>query len=233
MRSFRLVTYNIHNGKGADGVFDPARTSAAIHELEAQVIALQEVTTSKAGAKSLLEQLAEATGFHAVPGPVMKRGDSEYGNALLTRYPVSRITNLDLSLPGHEPRGAMDVELSIEGRPFRLVNTHLGLSPFERRAQGRRLLRLLAGDFACPTALVGDLNGWFLTRGPWVELRRLFDDRHAAPLTFPVFRPVVALDRIWVYPSSIRGLATVPTSPMARSASDHLPLATDITLPLQ
>ena len=231
MGTFRLATYNIHSGRGMDGRYDPARTAKAINELRAQVVALQEVTTSNASAASLLAQLAEATGLHPLPGPVMKRGDCEYGNGLLTEFPVSRVTNVDLSLPGHEPRGAMDIEMSIEGRPFRVINTHLGLSPFERRAQGRRLLKLLSETFACPTALVGDLNGWFLTRSPWVEIRRKFGDRHHAPRTFPVFRPVVALDRIWVHPHSIRGTAAVHVSPVSRVASDHLPLATDIMLP--
>ncbi|GKS58055.1 hypothetical protein YTPLAS18_15820 [Nitrospira sp.] len=231
MRTFRLATYNIHNGRGVDGRYDPARTAIAIKELGAQVVALQEVTTSSASGVSLLAHLAEATGLHPLPGPVMKRGEREYGNGLLTEFPVSHVTNVDLSLPGHEPRGAMDIEMTIDGSPFRLINTHLGLSPFERRAQGRRLLKLLGEAFLRPTALVGDLNGWFLTRGPWVEIRRKFGDRHHAPRTFPVFRPVAALDRIWVYPHSIRGVARVHVSPVARVASDHLPLVTNITLP--
>ncbi len=232
METFRLASYNVHGGIGLDGRFDPDRTSAVLHELRADVIALQEVTMGDGTDPGLLARLAGGVGLHATRGPVMKRGPYEYGNAVLSRYPVDSVTLVDLSVPGHEPRAAMDMELRVHGRPFRLINTHLGLSPFERRLQGLRLLALLGDAFHHPSALAGDLNGWFLARGPWVELRRRFGDQGLAPLTFPVFRPVVALDRIWVYPASVRGPATVHVSPTARVASDHLPVRVDIRLPV-
>lgn len=105
-----------------------------------------------------------------------------------------------------------------------LVATHLGLRPVERRQQVRHLLDIVTrGSGDGISILVGDLNEWFLWGRPLRWLQNYFRPI-PAPATYPAFWPLFALDRIWVHP--MERLETVRTfnTPLARVASDHLPL---------
>jgi endonuclease/exonuclease/phosphatase family metal-dependent hydrolase len=212
----------IHLAIGRDGVLDPERVGAVLDEIDAGVFALQEVQTGKTG-REIIHQFRDRLGAEAVSGVTLLRKDAEFGNAILTRYPVRNVERLDLSVPPHEPRGALDVVLDCGASALRVVATHLGLWPYERRRQVRRLLEALAAGPDVPTVLLGDINEWFLWGRPLRWLHVQFQ-RTPAPATFPAHRPVFALDRVWVRPrTALRELA-VHTTPLARVASDHLPL---------
>ncbi len=217
-----VATYNIHRAIGRDGAFDPARVAEVLAEIDPHVIALQEVQSGAAG-RDLIQLCRERLGAEAISGVTMLRKDAEYGNAILTRHPVLAVARLDLSVPPHEPRGALDVRLDCAGRPLRVVATHLGLWPYERRWQVRQLLALLDDGDDLPTVLLGDLNEWWLWGRPVRWLHAQFR-RTPAPPTFPSRLPVFALDRLWVRPRSLLQRLTVHRSPLARIASDHLPL---------
>jgi len=116
-----------------------------------------------------------------------------------------------------------------EGRMLKVVATHLGLRPAERREQVERLLELFTWHEQERAVLMGDVNEWFLWGRPLKHLHRYFD-RTRAVATFPSGRPVLALDRLWTHPGSIlRGLEAHAT-PLARVASDHLPLVASIEI---
>jgi len=224
----KFASYNIHLGIGRDGVFAPRRVAAVLAELGADVIALQEVEFG-AGDFDMFGYLRTYTGYASVPGPTMPRpGGGQYGNALLSRHPVLSVRRIALSLPGREPRGALDVVLDCNGRRLRTVATHLGLSPAERRHQTTELLRHLDKREITPTVLLGDLNEWFLWGRPLRWLRRHFQ-RTPAPATFPSGRPIFALDRIWVWPRDLLRQIAVHSTPLARVASDHLPVTAVIS----
>jgi endonuclease/exonuclease/phosphatase family metal-dependent hydrolase len=215
---------------GSDGRSSPQRVAAVIGGLGASIVALQEVESVLAGDPGLhqLNVLADATGMQAVAGPTVLRADSHYGNALLTSAPVRTVRRHDLSVPGREPRGALDVELDIAGRRVRVVVTHLGLRSSERRNQGQRLLALLRrNDTSAPTLLLGDFNEW----RPWAAVRRLMRRRFGrtlAPATYPARRPLLALDRMWAVPSGSLVSMRTCRSALCRTASDHLPLVGEI-----
>lgn len=217
-----VASYNIHLAIGSDGRFDPARIAAVLRELDADVVALQEVQLGPEPC-DVLAFLREDTGYEAVAGPTLYGRHGQYGNAVLTRRPVIGVRQLDLSVARHEPRGALDVTLLGAGGPVRIVATHLGLRPGERRRQVRRLLDECAEPFPGTTVLLGDLNEWLLWGRPLRWLHAFFQ-RTPSPPSFPARRPLFALDRVWVHPRrALRALA-VHASPLARIASDHLPV---------
>ena len=82
-----------------------------------------------------MQYLAATLGHHAVAGPTLLRPDGHYGNALLTRRPVLDVRHVDLTVYRREPRAALDVDLDIDGVAVRVIVTHLGLLPGERRTQ--------------------------------------------------------------------------------------------------
>ena len=111
-----VATYNIHDAVGADGEFAPERIAAVIAELNADVIALQEIG-SHVAATDVLAYLHDATGYIAVAGPTRLRSTGEYGNCLLTRYPAQETTRIDLTFRQREARGALARLISACARP--------------------------------------------------------------------------------------------------------------------
>jgi endonuclease/exonuclease/phosphatase family metal-dependent hydrolase len=223
-----LASYNVHRCVGVDGRRDPARIARVIRELEADVVALQEVDGGD-DPDDPLGTVARAAGYAVFAGPTLERDDTPYGNAVLTRLPARRLARHDLSVAGREPRGA--IELAVQGPAggLRLVATHLGLGRRERRAQIRRLLALVESAPDGPLALLGDMNEWLPLGRSLGSLQRRLGACPALP-TFPARRPLLALDRIWVLPASAVVRRSVHRSPLARRASDHLPVVAELAL---
>lgn len=228
MSSVRLATYNIHGGVGGDGHFVPRRIADVLAELQADVIALQEVESRRTGF-DMLEFLAQATGLHPIAGPTLLDAQGDYGNGLLTRHPPLAVRRLDLSWPRREPRGAIDAELRVHDAALRVVATHLGLRPAERRAQVRALLAAFEQDPVMPTVLMGDLNEWLLAGRPLRWLHRHFE-KAPAPASFPSRWPIFALDRVWSKPRTLLQQVAIHATPLARIASDHLPVVATLHL---
>src|SRR6476661_3206828 len=230
MATLRVATWNIHGAVGADGRYLPARVVGVLREIDADIVALQEVASEEAHT-SFLADLERDTGYHVVAGLLRQRHGSDFGNAVLSRFPVRSVEHLDLAVDRYEPRGALDVCIDLGLRPLlRVVATHLGLRPGERREQVRRILAKVECDSPRPTLLMWDLNEWYLWGRPLRWLHSHFREMPSAPRTFPAHRPVFALDRIWVSPAgSLRKLVRHAT-PLARSASDHLPLIAEIVV---
>lgn len=222
----RLATWNVHGCVGRDGKFHPRRVLEVLRGLEADVIALQELRWDAREALHVLDDFARTLGYAAIPGPTMLRTDGHYGNALLHRLRLVDLKRIDLSIGRHEPRGAIDALLRAENTHLRVMSTHLGLRPRERRRQMRRLLRLLGEDGEHLTVLMGDLNEWFLWGRPLRWLHVWFG-RTPAPATFPARFPLFALDRIWVHPRT-RLVRLAALSGAAALASDHLPVIADV-----
>lgn len=223
-----VASYNIHRCYGRDRQHRPERIKSVLEGLSADIIALQEVETLHE-APDLLEFLCAGQGLRPIQGITMSNQFGHYGNALLTSLPVESIERIDLSLPGREPRGALRVMLRNQGKPLEVTATHLGLRPYERRWQLRRLLgRSQDSSATSASILMGDLNEWFLWGRPLRWLKQAFQDLPAPP-TFPACQPVFALDRIWVNPGrAVAGIQAVST-PLTRRASDHLPLRAVLT----
>jgi endonuclease/exonuclease/phosphatase family metal-dependent hydrolase len=226
-----VATYNIHRCIGRDRKLRPDRIVQVLKELRADVIALQEVETVDDGGLDLLEHFADETGLAAIAGHNIFRHGVRYGNALLTRLPVLTLARPDLSYPGRERRGAIDAVLDWAGTPLHVVATHLGLSGRERRWQLVHLLKRYDSGAGAVDVLLGDINEW-RRRGPAQRcLDSYFSTPPFAPATFPAAWPLLALDQVRVRPRCLLQDLAVHASPLARQASDHLPLIARIDRP--
>lgn len=223
--SLRIATYNVHACVGGDGRRDPARVAAVIDAIAPDVIALQEVWLDSRDGGGQLAELADYTGLAPCCAALcVAPGGKLQGNAMLSRVEPHRVAVHDLALPGREPRGVLEVEVTVAGASVRVLGTHFGLSSRERARQTRTLLGLV-GDG--PAVVLGDFNEW----RPWARTTRRLDralGHIASPRSFPALLPVLPLDRIWVTPSTGALQARAHRTPRSRWASDHLPVVVDL-----
>ncbi len=227
--TLRIATYNIHRCVGMDGIEAPERIAAVLRDIDAEVTVLQEVAFDADGPNNILADLARSVDAQAIAGPTLLEQKGHYGNAVLSRVSPDSVDRLDISVTGREPRGAIAIKLRLNGSTVRVVTTHLGLRPGERRHQMRRLLPLLDDPEAAVTILLGDFNEWFLWGRPLRWVNRRFGSM-PAPATFPSRRPLLALDRIWVEPADRLISLQHHRHAAAAVASDHLPLVAQVVI---
>jgi endonuclease/exonuclease/phosphatase family metal-dependent hydrolase len=229
MTAMRLATWNIHGAIGRDGRHDVDRVLGVLHEVDADVVALQEVAPLGLEA-GLLQAVRKDLGLHVVAGRTLTRRHADFGNALLSRHPVLHSASIDLTVGNHEPRNAIDARIGWSQCEVRVVATHLGLRPAERWLQVQRLLAALEPGPLGACVVMGDLNEWYLWGRPlrWLHARFCV---MRTPATFPARRPVLKLDRIWAHPTSALQSLRAHRTPLARVASDHLPLVADFAPP--
>ncbi|MFN0119845.1 MAG: endonuclease/exonuclease/phosphatase family protein [Blastocatellia bacterium] len=235
----RIATYNIHKCVGMDRRQDPARIAAVLRELDADIIALQEVlcVTGRRGHDDQAHFLAHELGFDFRIGHNRAMAGGLYGNVILSRFPMGPAENHDISVAGREERGCLRVDVEAGGgRTLRIYNVHLGTSFLERRAQARRLLDesiLGDGNAPGPRVMLGDFNEW--TRGLTTQLlRRHFQAGDIRPhlgaaRSYPGVLPLLHLDHIYFDESLTLAGAALHRSRRALVASDHLPIRADFT----
>jgi endonuclease/exonuclease/phosphatase family metal-dependent hydrolase len=212
----RIASYNVHGCVGTDGRRDAARIAEVVLETGCDTIGLQEVHQA--------DLLAARTGYTLVEGAPHMWHDRHVGNALLTRRPILEVRHHDYCWEGCEPRSALDVTLAVDGEPVRVIVTHLGLKPVERRFQVRKLMGLIKESSLEHRVLVlGDINEWLPLGRPLRWLHALLG-HSPSERSFPSRWPLLALDRVWVRPRHALLAFGVHRSPLAALASDHLPV---------
>ena len=222
----RIASYNVHSCRGTDGKKDAQRIVKVIEELGCDTIGLQEVDYR-------LDYIAQKLGMQAIPGLTLARHDGPFGNALLTRRKVLEVRRLGFTYSRREPRNALDVDLEVNGETVRVIVTHLGLWPAERRYQVKKILELVRATPSYERVIVlGDINEWLPLGRPLRWMNALFG-RCPAERSFPSRWPLVALDRVWVRPRHALLALKAHRSPLAELASDHLPVKAIIALHAQ
>lgn len=226
----RVATYNICKSVGTDLRRRPERVLAVLRELDADVVAVQEVDRRFGERATALspEAIEGETPYFPVPFGVRPASLGWHGNVLLARRGVMVRATRRIELPALEPRGAVLADLRVNGAEIRVIGMHLGLIGHWRRRQARAVLMSLeALEEPLPTVMMGDLNEWTVDGG----CLRLFARHHHVAAPGPSFhsrRPVAALDRIITSLDLRVEAAGVHLSQKSRVASDHLPVWADI-----
>ena len=235
--TLRVMTWNIHHGEGMDGAVDLERVAKVIQMAHPDLVALQEVDrgVSRTGHRDLPHELAALTGMTCLFSNNYHFGGGEYGNAILTRFPVESWTNYHFAmLSPVEQRGLLQARLRTRGRTIVFMNTHLDAQrdDAERLNESTQLLALSKSCFSDAVIVCGDFNATPdhpVTAG----MKTLFDDAwelagQGDGFTIPVATPNRRIDYIWLSRSSewtVRSIQIITTD-----ASDHLPVVAELEL---
>jgi endonuclease/exonuclease/phosphatase family metal-dependent hydrolase/glycosyltransferase involved in cell wall biosynthesis len=242
--TLRVLTYNVHSCIGMDGRMSPKRIARLIARCRPDIVAVQEVDVGRSQSQGLdqahmiARELDMDYHFH----PAWKVEEEQYGNAILSRFPMELVDVTKLPQPNgrkSEARGAMCVEVQVDGlQRVRLINTHLGLSSHERVMQVDKLLEqrwLGSGTDDPPLLLCGDFN--MLPRSPaYRRLSRHFRDAqvvlngHRPSATWSSSFPLGRVDHVFVSDHFDVVAVEIRRSQLARVASDHLPLLVELRL---
>lgn len=232
-----IATYNVHKCRGMDRRTDPERIAAVIRELDADVIAVQEILDVRDEgpeydqARRIGEALEE---YRLCFGENRKLHGGAYGNMTLSRLAFGICENYDITWRGRERRGCLRTDVKVAGAAIHLFNVHLGTGFVERRHQARRLLTdkvLKRAELKGPRIVAGDFNEW--TRGLATRLMgKEFEAiepraflRYAR--TYPGVLPVLHLDHFYYDKHLELKSFRLHRSRRALMASDHLPLVSE------
>lgn len=227
----RVVTFNIHGGRPAVGPVNLEAIADVLRRLQPDLVGLQEVHCYLPPPyvfRDQPRQLRKLLGMELYFGRALGLGPVGYGNAILSRVPVQQVRSLPLPLTrqrkGLEPRGLMEVRVTLGGRTLRFLNTHLGLTPEQRLRQVERIGKELRAS-AEPVILAGDLNA----TAQCPELRflaeaGLIDCATPEQLTFPAEAPRCRIDHLLVS----RHFEVERCFAEETTVSDHRPLVADL-----
>jgi endonuclease/exonuclease/phosphatase family metal-dependent hydrolase len=227
--TLRVMTYNIHHGRGRDGKIDLHRIAHVIKSISPDLVALQEVDyiTNRSGRVDQGLVIAEVLRMEHAVGHNWFMGEGAYGNVFMSRFPLKRIQNIDLSFSRCEPRGCLVTTVQANGKTMRVGTLHLGLAKAERGHQCGRLFLDEPFDL-----LLGDFNSF-----PFSRTSRLirqsyldaFSERgRGKGSTFQKFRLGLRLDYIYCGPAWTPLDCWVERSGESALASDHFPLVADL-----
>jgi endonuclease/exonuclease/phosphatase family metal-dependent hydrolase len=228
MKKYRLITYNIHKGihpLRSLNVID--RLRIALVESRADFLLLQEVVgerKERAKVERQMEALADERWPYHAYGKNAVFPTRNHGNAILSSMPIKKFHNFDLTVYPVEMRGLLHAEVDFGGRSVHLCSVHLDLFEFTRRRQIEAMIGYLKETVPAkePLILGGDFNDWARKAGP--RLRKALQVEEQTTASFPAWRPMVALDRLYVRgikPLRFEALGGTPWNRL----SDHLPLA--------
>lgn len=229
----KVASYNIRKSLGTDRQRRPDRIMRILGEIDADVVALQEVDMRFGQRVSTLsaEAIVDHTAYMPVRFGIRQESLGWHGNAILVRKGIEVVEQRRIDIPSFEPRGAVLADLRMGGAVVRVVGMHLGLMGSSRMRQAQAIVAYLEGiEGKVPTIIMGDLNQWAPDGGCLAQFA-LHHQVIAPGRSFHSRRPMLELDRI-ITSRDIRLEATgVHHTALARTGSDHLPVWANLTLP--
>lgn len=222
-----VASYNIRRGLGTDWQRSLHRNLSVLHEINADVIAVQEADPVFGDLFNILppEAIEAETDYVPVKLGARRQDIGWHGNVVLVRRSATVLGTHCIALPSFEERrGAAIVDLAVGDVRLRVTAMHLGLIGLWRTRQALALLeRMKAFETRLPTVMLGDLNEWNARGGCLTHFAR---EHHVASpgRSFPSRLPLFALDKIMINDELRLIAAGVHDTPLARRASDHLPV---------
>ena len=233
----RVMTYNIHHGEGLDGKVDLARIAELIKQEHSDIVALQEVDkgVARTARRDLTAELAALTGMTGVFSNNFHYQGGEYGNAVLTRFPVKRWSNQHYKmLRVGEQRGILILTLDVHGRELVFMNTHIDsrADDAERWLNVDEIEALEKQHRNQPIILCGDFNDVPGSR-VYQRMSETFQDTWAQVgqgngFGFPANKPTKRIDYLWI--SKDKALVPLKAWIPESKASDHLPVVAEFEL---
>ena len=224
-----FASYNIHKGIGIDKRRDPVRILDVVDELEADIVALQEVDHRLGTRRAVLDRdELERRGWQVASVRTKPASMGWHGNALLVRDGLEVVDVRGDDLPRIEPRGAVRATIMAGSQPICVTGMHLDLSGLRRKRQFAHVCNASRAP-GMPAVLMGDCNEWLRPIGGELGLAAHWDVVAPGP-SFPARRPTLALDRLMHTPHWRCEKADVHASAVSRQASDHLPIKVTLEL---
>jgi endonuclease/exonuclease/phosphatase family metal-dependent hydrolase len=206
-----------------------------LRAVDADVIALQEGLGAGPRGPSQIEEIGAALGMGWVMAPTRAIRGHPFGNAILSRLPITQHVQYDLSWKTCEERGVQRADIDVRGHTLHVYNVHLGTAILERRHQAQRLATLVADrHIGGPKIVLGDFNEWMRgltttllsSRLKSVDLQSHLKRRR----TYPGLFPLLHLDHIY-YAGRLEIIGIeLPRTRLSLVASDHLPLVADVRI---
>jgi endonuclease/exonuclease/phosphatase family metal-dependent hydrolase len=244
--TLRVMTANVHKGfTFFNRRYILPELRDAVHTTEADLVFLQEVIGAHKKharrhpnwqATPQYEYLADTMWPEFAYGRNAVYPDGDHGNALLSRFPILRHENRDISIHGTEERGMLHSVLDVPGQSdIHAICVHLGLWEAHRSRQLDLLRELLEsippGD---PVIVAGDFNDWRKQAGNWLEqqcgMHEAFVSAFGGPArSFPARWPILCLDRIYVRNATTHNPEVLMRRPWSH-LSDHAPLVVEVRL---
>ncbi len=232
-KTLRVMSYNIHVGVGMDKKLDLQRIADVIKNEKPDLVGLQEVDrgVKRTEGKDEIAELAKMTEMHSAFAHNLDYQGGQYGVAILSRYPITKIDHRKYENKRvAERRGMLRVELDVAGRTLNFVTTHLDYQFDDGRLfETEQLLNFLA-DIKAPLIVVGDFNDEPAGSSYKLMLGRFEDSwtRSRAKVegfSYPADKPVKRIDYIFTTPRAIKTKRAWIVNTLA---SDHLPLVADV-----
>ena len=243
-----VMTVNIHKGFTTfNRKFILPELRDAVRKVGADVVFLQEVMgTAESRAKKVngrceephYEFMADEIWPQFAYGRNMVYPQGHHGNALMSKFPIVRHQNHDVSLPGPEKRGLLHCVLQLPQQQGEIhaICVHLGLTESHRAQQLDLLCAIVRTEVpeSAPLIVAGDFNDWRRRAHEmlWREvgLKEIFVSAYGqSAKTFPARFPMLSLDRIYVRNASGHLPVVLPRRPWSH-LSDHAPLVAEIHL---
>lgn len=228
--AFRVLSYNIHHGEGIDGKIDLERIAALIKENNVDIVALQEVDkgVERTARRDFPKELAQLTGMHVYFDRNIIYQGGDYGNAVLTRFPIKKKKNTHYKmLREGEQRGVLQLVLDVHGKDLLFMDTHIDYRPddAERVINADELEQIVAKAGKMPVILCGDFNDVPGSR-THQKIKKFLSDTwelvgHGDGFSIPAEKPTSRIDYIWISEQSIQPLKI---EVLKSQASDHLPV---------
>lgn len=202
----RILSYNIHHAEGVDGKLDVPRIAQVILSVDPDLVALQEVdkNTIRTGKVNQDIELSRLTKMNSVFGSNITFQGGQYGNAILSKFPIIKNKNFLLpNVDSGEQRGLLQSQIQISNKENVLFfSTHLDhrRSDTERLASAEAINQIISLDNKSPAILAGDFND--VPDSPTLkELGKVWLRTNKKILrTIPASKPSRQIDYIFVQP---------------------------------